>query len=477
MESPECTMERAANSRFTLTGKAMRRVLIIIAAAALLSGFFIMSAPTTHAVSENLNCRDVTGPDTDIPQDEWQRYIKVSVPIPTEINGEKVTSELVCYSTSGSNEGQEVDRYYYTKDIFIYIAGLYQFFVGVVGILAAVMILYGGIQWIVAAGNSSRIQSAKNVIFSAIIGLVIAFTSYLLLYLLNPNLVNYDNLLGELTDVSGVQQNESLLCSTLADEPVIPNQDTIPCVLFPALCQAYGFYGINPDYAEFLTGDEPVTITPAQKVACGDMAKTARDGSVCLGNFCGEEGGLCIPSDYKCLQGYLAGTIEFVSNAYVDKIMIEGVCKNGDRIWWNVSDNKISQAIGVNNKFYSFHQDDNFTQFRLNSFISECEDNGTEFAGYYLNVEINDDHGSLLNILPTIDDNFAVDRDCVVIFEYKDPKDLTQAQWTQAIAEGRLFQLPDFYSKYNKDDLDEQILRKNPYECNFKIDRINFPAR
>lgn len=73
-----------------------------------------------------------------------------------------------------------------------YLKAVYVYMVYVVGILAVVMIVYGGIKWVAAAGNAGRINDAKDVITNSIIGVVIALTSYLLLYLINPNLLVVD---------------------------------------------------------------------------------------------------------------------------------------------------------------------------------------------------------------------------------------------------------------------------------------------
>lgn len=70
-----------------------------------------------------------------------------------------------------------------------YIQLVYQFAVTLVSIIAVVLIMLGGVRWIVAAGNESAITEAKEMITSAIMGLVIALLSYTLLVFINPQLV------------------------------------------------------------------------------------------------------------------------------------------------------------------------------------------------------------------------------------------------------------------------------------------------
>jgi len=74
--------------------------------------------------------------------------------------------------------------------LYKYISSWYNFVVGVVGILAAVIIMWGGFKWLTSRGNSAAISDAKDRIWSAIIGLVLVFLSYILLNLINPRLLN-----------------------------------------------------------------------------------------------------------------------------------------------------------------------------------------------------------------------------------------------------------------------------------------------
>jgi len=53
---------------------------------------------------------------------------------------------------------------------------------GLVGIIFFIMIIYGGITWMTAAGNPEKIGKAKKMIISAIIGLAIVTTAYSISY-------------------------------------------------------------------------------------------------------------------------------------------------------------------------------------------------------------------------------------------------------------------------------------------------------
>lgn len=74
-------------------------------------------------------------------------------------------------------------------DFYTYIALVYKFGIWAVGIAALLMISIGGFMYVTSAGNNSSMEKAKGVITDAIIGLILALTSYLLLYIINPDLV------------------------------------------------------------------------------------------------------------------------------------------------------------------------------------------------------------------------------------------------------------------------------------------------
>ena len=56
----------------------------------------------------------------------------------------------------------------------------------IIGIVAVIMIMYGGFKYVTAAGDSNNITSAKNTIVYAIVGLVVAAISqFIVQFVLN----------------------------------------------------------------------------------------------------------------------------------------------------------------------------------------------------------------------------------------------------------------------------------------------------
>ncbi len=70
-----------------------------------------------------------------------------------------------------------------------YISYIYKYGLSVAGILAALMLMGGGVIWLTSGGDAGKVGKAKKIIVSSITGLLILFSTYLILYQINPELV------------------------------------------------------------------------------------------------------------------------------------------------------------------------------------------------------------------------------------------------------------------------------------------------
>lgn len=70
-----------------------------------------------------------------------------------------------------------------------YVGSFYRYGITIVGLLATVMLMAGGIVWLTSTGNQSKITKAKEMIFGSLIGMGILYSSYLILNTINPDLV------------------------------------------------------------------------------------------------------------------------------------------------------------------------------------------------------------------------------------------------------------------------------------------------
>lgn len=84
---------------------------------------------------------------------------------------------------SGTEEVSTIEQY------FRY---LFPFLLSIAAVSALVMFIYGAVRYMASAGNSSRAGEAKSIMTDAIIGLLIAVGSVLILRTINPALIELD---------------------------------------------------------------------------------------------------------------------------------------------------------------------------------------------------------------------------------------------------------------------------------------------
>ena len=74
-------------------------------------------------------------------------------------------------------------------DLKVYIESIYNVALILVTLAAVLMLSIGGFWYLTSAGNTSRMGTAKEIIVDSLIGLVIALTAWLILNVINPDLV------------------------------------------------------------------------------------------------------------------------------------------------------------------------------------------------------------------------------------------------------------------------------------------------
>jgi len=94
-----------------------------------------------------------------------------------------------------------------------YVTGIYKFSIAIVSIAALLMITLGGFYYITSAGNQAQATTAKKMITDALLGLVVIFCIYLILTVINEDLINAS------PSMSGVQ----IANPSPSNKPVVPN--------------------------------------------------------------------------------------------------------------------------------------------------------------------------------------------------------------------------------------------------------------
>ncbi len=121
--------------------------------------------------SPALKAADKSQPQWTIPSPEIKISNKIHFSEP-QVCGSKNGSPIYCLPWLGQ-----------------YLQTVYNWGIGAVGIVAALAIVIGGLIWLTAGGNMSRVSEAKTWIASALLGLVLALGAYSILYQINPQLV------------------------------------------------------------------------------------------------------------------------------------------------------------------------------------------------------------------------------------------------------------------------------------------------
>ncbi len=66
-------------------------------------------------------------------------------------------------------------------DIPILVGNIINYVLGILGVLALVMFIYGGLTWMTSEGSPDKIKKGKDTLIWAILGLALIFFSYSLL--------------------------------------------------------------------------------------------------------------------------------------------------------------------------------------------------------------------------------------------------------------------------------------------------------
>lgn len=74
------------------------------------------------------------------------------------------------------------------QDLTQIVAWFYYFIVGISGLAAFIMLVWGGFRWLTSAGNPTAISDARDQITKALLGLLLILTSWIILQVINPEL-------------------------------------------------------------------------------------------------------------------------------------------------------------------------------------------------------------------------------------------------------------------------------------------------
>lgn len=355
-----------------------------------------------------------------------------------------------------------------------FIQWIYRYGIMVAGVLAMVMIVIAGLQWVTSAGSPERITSAKKRIGSALMGLFVAVVSFFILNTVNPYLVNLRL-------------------------PQVWRINTI---------------GLVPEYCEEIKDKKlsnlevgPFTILPEETI-CGNKYFVEGGGdSTCKGLLCNDS--LCLDSGvrdpktkeaiYGCKAGVLGGKVGAPA-ALICNDLEQDIFDNDLDLWAVCKDTKFRYNL---EKVDHLDLQSGAKQFLFGPEVKvkiekACSTRGG-VVGFYLGGEINDEQGNIGSFIPFCpanwlssgtDDWFAIGRipgthKCSanlakVAFKYfmprepdcedQGPRDCSCGTLSHADVVKKLINSKDYVSYlFSKEELLEGFM------CDIFIDRDEFP--
>lgn len=145
----------------------------------------------------------------------------------------KAVETLIDYPTVG---GQDIQLGTNPTSLPEMIKYIYLFAVGICGAVALMAILLGAIKYIGAAGNSSKMGDAKEQIVSALLGVVILLSSYLILNTINPNLVDISITIQPVRSMGGQATTAQPSPSSITQATMSYKCSCMCCTLFNITC-------------------------------------------------------------------------------------------------------------------------------------------------------------------------------------------------------------------------------------------------
>ncbi len=225
-----------------------------------------------------------------------------------------------------------------------HVSSLYEFGISIIGILAVVKIMVGGISWVTAGGKAESISEAKGHIYNALIGLGIALFSFIILNALNPALTQVSEICptginvrtktgdfgtqswtecpsGNNSECVGVSYcNEGCLCQTL------PNSKSACVTTSVNLLTRGNACASDSNCVEPLTCENVGRNSPG---ACGESG----EGSSCKPDGTCDNGLTCVttsPNNTSCLPAAGRGLGEFCEkDSECDGVCRAGQCATG----------------------------------------------------------------------------------------------------------------------------------------------------
>ncbi len=271
------------------------------------------------------------------------------------------------------------------SDIGDFIKYNYNLALSIAGILAVIMMVVAGIQWVTSGGNSEMISSAKKRIGGALIGLLIAYLSYTILNTVNPALVNL-----RLPQVYMIRPVNLVLGNNCVDleKPwkVAPVKDATEVPAENTFIDPFKEFDLKDICKDDVSNAKALNPFREDFTKCGQMYLVKDGGgNTCMGTKCDKEE---VCNKNKCEKfvspgggqnNGIMGKISFSDDKYLDGLQLYAACKDGSSV-------KVNPEMGKGNGFLSY----------ASTNINLSNDSGTycggfdNIDGFFFEMEVND---------------------------------------------------------------------------------------
>lgn len=202
-------------NNFYFSVKKEKKILSFIFLAVFVSALFFIAAPAALAEETKTESKIISPFDV----------LQVKIP---GLDALLKTDEAQVKCT-----GEGKDKVCEYPWVGIYIKAVYKFLVGISGMLAVIVMMAGGYYWLFAGGNAGRVTQAKEYIGGAIMGLALALGSYMILNLINPDILQLEPIrVGSIPEITIEQlkkEYEGQSCKNLTPGQIANALITVYC--------------------------------------------------------------------------------------------------------------------------------------------------------------------------------------------------------------------------------------------------------
>lgn len=152
--------------KYKIILKFMKKIAFLFV---IISSVFFVNVCGTFAVDCNSSCAGLAGQSYDACWTACNNNSTGVTAAPTTINAGSCNGSACTLANPLAGKVDNVQQL---------IGKVISAVLGVVGSIALIMFIYGGLTWMLAAGNAQNVEKGKSILMWATIGLVIIFSSY-----------------------------------------------------------------------------------------------------------------------------------------------------------------------------------------------------------------------------------------------------------------------------------------------------------